>query len=146
MSKRTRKLLLAVVGLVVAIQLVPVWHWQTNPPVTGEPPWDTPLTRTLARGACFDCHSNETVWPVYAHVAPVSWLVTSDVVEGRAKLDFSTWSAARAGDGRVSVHDIVEAVRSGDMPPLTYRLMHPAARLRDRDRTALIAGLEATLR
>jgi hypothetical protein len=63
---------LGAVGAFLAIQLVPYGRDHTNPPGTGEPSWDTPATRALAKQACFDCHSNETEWPAYASVAPVS--------------------------------------------------------------------------
>ena len=52
-------------------------------------------TRALAKQACFDCHSNETEWPAYSRVAPVSWLIQHDVSEGRAVLNFSEWQWAQ---------------------------------------------------
>ena len=64
---------IGIVGLVV-IQFVPVER--PNPPVLREPNWDSPETRALAQRACFDCHSNETTWPWYSQVAPVSWLTS----------------------------------------------------------------------
>ena len=74
-----------VAGVVVfgLIQLVPYGRDHANPPVTREVKWDSPRTRALAAGACFDCHSNLTTWPWYSNVAPVSWLVYADVVGGR---------------------------------------------------------------
>ena len=54
--------------------IVPFGHSHTNPPVTKEPAWNSPDTRALVQRACFDCHSNQTTWPWYSHVAPVSWL------------------------------------------------------------------------
>src|SRR5262245_48076822 len=83
------------VVIFIGIQLIPLTRWQTNPVVVAEPNWPTAEDRALAQRACFDCHSNETVWPWYAHVAPVSWLVTRDVVEGRQKLNFSEWGQVR---------------------------------------------------
>jgi hypothetical protein len=79
------------IGALLLIQLVPYGRDHDNPPVQSEPPWDSPDTRALARQACFDCHSNETEWPAYANIAPVSWLVQRDVDEGRAVLNFSEW-------------------------------------------------------
>ena len=73
----------------VGIQFVPYGHDHTNPPVTQGPKWDSPETEKLMRGACMDCHSDETVWPWYSNVAPVSWLVQKDVVQGRAYLNVS---------------------------------------------------------
>ena len=61
-------------GLFLAIQFVPYGRDHSNPPVIGEPTWNSPETRALAVRACFDCHSNETVWPWYSNIAPVSWL------------------------------------------------------------------------
>ena len=63
---------LGVLTLLAAIQLVPYGRHHVNPPTVSEPAWDSPVTRELARQACFDCHSNETTWPTYARVAPLS--------------------------------------------------------------------------
>jgi hypothetical protein len=65
-------ILLILVGGFLLIQLVPYGRAHANPPVVKEPAWDSPTTRALAKRACFDCHSNETVWPWYTNVAPVS--------------------------------------------------------------------------
>lgn len=61
-----RNALIAVGGVVGLWLLVsmPAWFMQTSPPITGEPDWDSPTTRELAQRACFDCHSNETRWPL----------------------------------------------------------------------------------
>jgi mono/diheme cytochrome c family protein len=111
-----------------------------NPPATGEPVWDSPATRALAKQACFDCHSNETQWPAYAGVAPASWLIQRDVNEGRAVLNFSEWPRPQKAAG-----DAAEEVREGEMPPVAYALMHDHARLTESDRTRLAAGLATTL-
>src|ERR1044072_7099855 len=63
---------------------------RTNPPVETDVPAPANVKNAL-RTACYDWHSNETVWPWYSHVAPVSWLLAYDVVEGREELNFSTW-------------------------------------------------------
>ena len=82
MRKATGWAVLIGTALLGVIQLLPFGHDHTNPPVRKEPEWDAPETRELAARACFDCHSNQTVWPWYSNVAPVSWLVWSDVVAG----------------------------------------------------------------
>lgn len=137
--------ILKIVGIVVAvgvlgfiaIQLVPVNR--TNPPVVSEPNWDSPQTRMLAERACFDCHSNETKWPAYAYVAPVSWLVAHDVNEGRQKLNFSDWASSHEDGG-----DMVEAIQKGEMPMPIYLPMHPQANLTAAEQQQLIAGIQAT--
>jgi hypothetical protein len=143
-APRVRRILVWAGIALVAIQLPPVWRWQRNPPVVREPVWNAPGTRELAKAACFDCHSNETVWPLYARIAPVSWLVTRDVVAGRERLNFSAIGAATKGK-RVTAAEVAEAIREGDMPPLMYRWMHPAARLSAASRQALLRGLELSL-
>ncbi len=102
-------------------------------------------TRDLAKQACFDCHSNETVWPWYSNVAPVSWLVQRDVDEGRGRLNFSEWPTARRRPGGDRRRDGRSVVSEGEMPPIQYKPMHSGGRLTDAERQELAAGLEASL-
>lgn len=141
-----RTIILVILGIGIAgfaaLQLVPIPR--TNPPVISEPGWDSPQTRELAQRACFDCHSNETVWPWYSRIAPVSWLVAHDVQEGRDVLNFSDWANVR-GEGR-SPGEMAEVIAGGWMPPASYVRIHPSAELTPAERDQLIAGLRATLR
>jgi len=131
---------LVVVGVAaVAIQIVPYGRDHTNPPVRQEPRWDSSTTRALARRACFDCHSNETTWPWYTNVAPVSWLTQYDVVEGRRALNYSEWDRPQK-----EARESAKTVRKGEMPPWFYLIPRPHARLSDAERAELIRGLEAT--
>jgi mono/diheme cytochrome c family protein len=139
MKKIILLLVIGLVALFVLIQLVPYGHNHTNPPVVQEPAWDSPETRELAKRACFDCHSNETVWPWYSNIAPISWLVVNDTLEGRSRLNFSAW-----GQQEVEVDEIGEVVMEGEMPPAKYLPTHPAARLSAAEREALARGLAAT--
>ncbi len=118
----------------VAIQLVPVDR--TNPPVETEVP-ATAEVRSVLRRACYDCHSNETVWPWYSRVAPVSWLVASDVHEGREELNFSTWNRYTAKQQAKKMKESWDEVAEGEMPPWIYLPAHPNARLSADDRAAL---------
>jgi hypothetical protein len=127
--------------LFVLIQFVPYGHRHSNPPVTQEPRWDSPQTRSLAARACFDCHSNQTKWRWYSHVAPVSWLVQRDVESGRAQFNFSEWNKPQD----ISSGDLADSIRSGSMPPWFYTLPHPGAQLSTSEKAALIRGLTATL-
>lgn len=126
----------------ILIQLLPVWLLQTNPAARTEPAWDSPQTRALAVRACFDCHSNATVWPWYSRVAPVSWLVTRDVVSGRRHLNFSDWKPASLG--RLE-NDPAQLVTEGQMPPDFYVMLHPNAALNAAERRQLADGLQQTL-
>ena len=120
----------------VAIQLVPVDR--TNPPVETEVP-ATAEVRSVLRRACYDCHSNETVWPWYSRVAPASWLVASDVHEGREELNFSTWNRYTAKQQAKKMKESWDEVAEGEMPPWMYLPLHPNARLSADDRAALRA-------
>jgi hypothetical protein len=133
------RIALGLLGTFLAIQLVPYGRDHTNPPITGEPTWDTPETRALAKQACFDCHSNETVWPAYAKIAPASWPAQRDVNEGRAVLNFSEWRRPQEEAKKAS-----EEVLEGEMPPTAYTLVHAHARLNAADRDRLAQGLART--
>ena len=128
--------ILAAIGF-VAIQFIPIDR--TNPPVTREIAWNSAETRALAQRACFDCHSNETIWPSYAYIAPISLMLAEHVADGRDQLNFSEW------DGRnEDYEEIVEVVTSGKMPLPNYLLLHPEARLSEAERQALLEGLALT--
>jgi mono/diheme cytochrome c family protein len=135
-----RSLLIAAGVFVLAIQLVPYGRDHSNPTVVAEPAWDSPQTRDLAVRACFDCHSNETVWPWYSNVAPFSWLIWRDVARGRSKLDWSEWGSSFDDHSRKST----ETIRDGSMPPWFFTPLHPEARLTQEEMDTLAAGLEAT--
>jgi mono/diheme cytochrome c family protein len=140
-----KKIILIVLGVAIVLfiiaQVIPLPLRGHNPPVTAEPQWDSPQTRALAKRACFDCHSNETVWPWYGYVAPVSWLLYRDVTEGRSNLNFSEWSNTQTAALEAS-----EQVLSGEMPPWFYLPLHPTARLTPEERQQLATGLNNSLK
>ena len=138
-----KKVFISFIGLIVLLQLVPYGWEHSNPPVLREPQWDSSETQNLARQACFDCHSNETIWPWYSYVAPVSWLVRHDVEEGRSELNFSEWGSGRDGE---EGDEMSREIRKGKMPLRPYVLLHPEADLSPSDKEALMKGLTATAR
>jgi len=140
LARGLRWLGIGVVVAVLTLQLVPYGRSHTNPAGRVEPRWDTPATRGLAVRACYDCHSNETAWPWYSHVAPLSWLAQRDVDEGRRKLNFSEWDRPQK-----EARESAKTVRKGEMPPWFYTLIQRDARLGAAEAQALIAGLDATL-
>ncbi len=140
MTSRKQKTLIALAVLGLTLQFVPYGHGRDNPPVTQEPPWDSPRTRELAVRACFDCHSNETRWPWYGYVAPISWLLVHDVEDGRRHLNFSEWQRPQR-----HAHEAAEEVVEGEMPLWQYELLHGEARLTEAERGELVRGLQRTL-
>jgi Haem-binding domain len=138
-----KKIVLGVlIGLIaggILIQFLPYGHDHTNPPVTGEIQWDSQQTRDLATRACYDCHSNQTTWPWYSNIAPLSWLIQHDVEEGRSRLNFTEWNTSRR-----EVDNVAGQVQRGAMPQWYYVLLHPTANLSAAEKQTLIQGLQAS--
>lgn len=117
---------------------------RANPPVKADfvaalrPP--APVAAAL-RAACYDCHSHETAWPLYARIAPVSWLIASDVNEGRQHLNFSEWPAEAAAAAK-NLDRVNEVVDYREMPPKKYTLLHADARLSEAQRKAIMDWTE----
>jgi hypothetical protein len=130
------------IALFAVLQLfnIPTLAQQTNPPVQQTPNWDSQQTQQLAQRACYDCHSNQTTWPFYSRVAPVSWFVTPHVLDARAELNFTEW-----GQTEGELEDIGEVVpRQRDHAPGYYTL-HPNAVLSEQEQQQLLDGLRATI-
>lgn len=132
--KLVRRIALVLGVALVAIQLVPVDR--SNPVVETEMPAPDDV-RGLLRRACYDCHSNETVWPWYSRIAPVSWLLAFDVREGRKELNYSTWNRYDEKRQAKLVKESWEELAEGEMPPWYYTPLHPEATLSDAERAVL---------
>ena len=135
-----KKIFAILVLLLVLIQFIPYGKDHTNPAVIAEPNWDTPKTRELFMKACVDCHSNETKWPTYSNVAPISWIVYHHVVDGREHFNVSAWGHQKKNKGK----DASEELEEGEMPLTSYLLAHPEAKLTDAETKLLIQGLKNT--
>lgn len=148
MSPRIKKLLklgvvAGVVGFVV-LQVfpakvigVPTEDIGTNPPERFK--FDgPPEVEAVMRRACFDCHTNETRWPLYARIAPGSWLMARDVHKGRSHLNLSKWADSDDEEKQTDRENMWEQVESGAMPPWFYIVpLHPDAKLSDADKALL---------
>lgn len=133
-------LMAAAAAAFVFLQFIPQDEALANPPVVREPNWDSAETRALAKRACFDCHSNETDWPWYARVQPMSMMMQQDIAAARSLMNFSEWK-----DVTFITADLIEKkLRAGEMPLPEYVLMHPDAKLTDAEIDALVAGLRKT--
>ena len=131
-----RRVLLFVAVLLLAMQLVPVARTGT-PDAVQQMEAPAQVAEAL-RLACYDCHSQATVWPWYSRIAPISWLVVHDVVEGREHLDFSAWQTLGPRRKAKLLGEIAKDVEEGEMPPELYRLAHPEARLDEATRHAIV--------
>ncbi|NOY53949.1 MAG: heme-binding domain-containing protein [Deltaproteobacteria bacterium] len=128
---RKKKFIHGFLVLFVLIQLIPLKR--SNPPIETEVAFPRPLAGIFHR-ACYNCHSNETVWPWYSYLAPISWIIAQDVSEARQKMNFTAWNRLDRQKIVKRIRDIGEAVNNGDMPPWYYRIIHPEARLTKKEK------------
>jgi hypothetical protein len=134
--------LLGIVGGLLLAQLVPVQR--ANPPAKGDVSAPPRIEATLRR-ACYDCHSNETRWPWYSRVAPISWLAAHDVELGRKEINFSEWGEYYPTTRKRKLQWMDRALRQKAMPPWQYRIIHPGARLTEEDRAALEQWIDSEI-
>ncbi|MBI1797462.1 MAG: heme-binding domain-containing protein [Candidatus Eisenbacteria bacterium] len=138
--RRTAALAIVLVAF-IAIQFVPVLR--ENRLGSGDPDASREV-RWILRRACYDCHSTETRWPIWAYVAPVSWQVVQDVDRARAVLNFSEW-VTYPPDHQRFLRPLIGSVTAGHRMPLWYYLtLHPDARLNGADLATLRAWASDT--
>ncbi|AFN74125.1 hypothetical protein MROS_0884 [Melioribacter roseus P3M-2] len=85
--------------------------------------------KNILKESCYDCHSNETKWPWYSYIAPLSLLIEKDVVEGRRELNFSEWETYDSKKKAFLMKEIWEEVENDEMPKAVYTLTRPNVRL-----------------
>jgi Haem-binding domain len=132
--------------LLVAIQFVPVDN--RNPPVQSA---NTIYSieavpqnvRAIFESSCTNCHSNQTRWPWYSHVAPFSWIVVHDVHRGRNLMNFSEWGMYSPKKRDQKLEDICDQLMNGDMPDGKYLLIHRKARLSEEQKEAVCQWTQA---
>jgi len=139
MSK-TKKILIALLAVLIIIQLFRPEKNQS----AAESPNDifahyqaTENTKQLIHTACYDCHSNNTVYPWYAEIQPVAWWLADHVNEGKSELNFSEFASYTPKKGDHKMEEFVEKIKEGEMPLKSYTLIHGNARLSDVQRTEL---------
>lgn len=126
MKKVRRIIFLLLIIAFIGIQFIEVER--ANPPVTAVINAPTEV-ENIFRSSCYDCHSNETVWPWYSKIAPISWLIVNDVTDGRKKLNFSEWEKLYSDNRNKLKKEILEQINKDEMPPSFYTIMHPNAKL-----------------
>ncbi|MCH6259249.1 heme-binding domain-containing protein [Puniceicoccaceae bacterium K14] len=74
---------------------------------------------------CYECHSNETKWPWYSYISPISWYIADHVIEGREELNFSKWGEYSKKSRTRKMEEIYDEVADGYMPLESYLITHP---------------------
>jgi len=95
--------------------------------------------RAILDRSCRDCHSNETRWPWYSHVAPMSWMLLQHVNGGRDRMNYSAWTSYDSDEQDKFLGGMCTLTKKGRMPLPSYLWLHRGARLSDADVTALCA-------
>ena len=142
-----RKLKWIFIALVTGFALLQL----TNPPRTNPPvihdlmasSATPPQVAAMLHAACYDCHSSETLWPWYSHIAPMSWLIASDVKEGREHLNLSDWPNDNPMRAAKPLENMSDEISSGEMPLPKYTKIHADARLTQIQRKELSDWLDA---
>ena len=124
--RRSRIIIILVVLALIGIQFIEVDR--SNPPVTGDLQASVEV-KNILKTACYDCHSNETKWPWYSKVAPVSFLISNHVIEGREHLNFSSWGTMYIQKQKEYKKEIWEEIEKDEMPISNYTWLHPNANL-----------------
>jgi hypothetical protein len=144
MRRKTMGIFLTAIIVVAGIQFIQ--PERNNPPVNLKMTFEATanpskqITDILHR-SCYNCHSNSTQWPLYSHVAPVSWFIADDVKQGRRHLNFSEWGRLTKEETHVKLQDICQEVSGGEMPLYLYTLMHKEAKLSPQDKALLCKSI-----
>lgn len=136
MSKKTRIIVLTVLSIYLIIQFIPVdrTNPEFDPALKISAP---PQVMSVLQKSCFDCHSNETKWPSYSYLAPVSWFIADDVSEGRRHLNFSEWGKLTPEKQDRKKKHIWDEVEEDEMPLKAYVYIHGEAKLTDDEKRLL---------
>jgi hypothetical protein len=140
-----QRVLFALVGVAVVVQVVR--PNRTNPPVNPSHSLlakTPPDVRAILDRSCRDCHSNETRWPLYSEIAPMSWLVAGHVRDGRDRFNYSEWSGYDGDEQDKLLGGMCTLPKRGRMPLPSYLLIHRSARLSSAEISVLCAWSERT--
>lgn len=144
--KFLRILFILLIAAFVVLQFIGIE--KTNPEfdssgdfiVMENPPAD--IAQVL-RSACYDCHSNQTVWPWYSNIAPISWMLEEHVVDGRDNLNLNYWSEFDVEDRAYVIEEMIEEIEEGEMPIPGYLITHSDAKLSETQKEKLFTWLRS---
>ncbi len=136
-----------VIGLILLLIFIVLQFFQinrNNPSVTQKMPAPDNV-QSILEESCYDCHSNQTDWPWYSYVAPVSWFIGNDVHEAREYLNMSEWDSYNQDDRAHAYEEIVEVIEHEAMPLPSYEFIHGEAELTEEEEETLLQWAESQL-
>ena len=146
--KKTKKILFWILVGFAIIQFIPIdkvnkqVDQKLNFVTVKNTPSDIAL---LIKNTCYDCHSDETIYPKYAHIAPISWSIKSHVNDGRNHLNFSIWNSYNADLKKSMIEKSIQTIQNKTMPLPGYIVYHPKANLSAAQNSELIKYFESIL-
>lgn len=136
-----KKIIFTFVALLLLLQLIPVE--KTNPQIDSQSTLNTDANvMKILKKSCYDCHSNETKWPIYASIAPFSFFVTSHVNDGRKALNFSNYNNIDNEIKEKRLKRAIVTTKNERMALPSYRLAHESAKLSKEEKEILSAWFE----
>jgi cytochrome c553 len=142
----TKKILIAILVVFIIIQFIKPAKNQSSAVTPNEifANFQTAdSTKQLIRTACYDCHSNNTVYPWYAEIQPAAWWLADHVNEGKSELNFSEFASYKPKKADHKLEEMVEMLKEGEMPLKSYTLIHNDAKLSDAQREELSKWAES---
>ena len=142
-----KKILIGLGILLLALQFLKID--KTNPVASPESDFfvvtEAPdYVKNYFKNACYDCHSNQTSYPWYTNISPVSYWIKGHITNARENLNFSEWASQYDASGKShKIRETIEEIESGHMPPKSYKWMHPEARFSDDEKLEVLTWLKA---
>lgn len=142
-----KKVIFSIVALLIMMQFFKID--KTNPSSLQEHDFLVMMNapdniRQSFKNACYDCHSNQTVYPWYTDVAPISFWIKGHIKNARSNVNFSEWQNQYDDKGRShKIQESIEKIEAGHMPPKSYKWMHQSAKLSDAQNKELLNWLRS---
>ena len=93
--------------------------------------------QTILKTSCYDCHSNNTVYPWYAEVQPAAWWLNSHITDGKKDLNFSEFASYSIRRQYRKLEEIDELVKENEMPLDSYLWIHKDAKLSEQQKITI---------
>lgn len=149
MKKYIKTALLVFAAILIVIQFVPAGEKNSSKSISSQS-----FEKTIAvpdailshlKSGCYDCHSNNTVYPWYSHVQPVAWWLNSHIVEGKEHLNFDEFGNLDVESRSKMMEEMIEVIEEHEMPMASYTWLHPKARFNDSTIVAITSWLASQM-
>ncbi len=147
--KKLRKPIIVIVIIIVVVQFIP-----TNlPEVKSENKESIELhikipneIYSILKSSCYDCHSNETIYPWYSRLTPAKFILKSHIEEGRKHLNFSEWATLSEDRKLHKLKECIEEIDENKMPLKSYTNLHKKASLDKQEKDQLIGWFKSMMK